>query len=217
MSVTGGILYKDFVKENYEKVRHLSPKQRLSEIAKLWREKTGKSKMAKGKKADAEGAGIFSDILGGIGLGMPAKKRGRKPKGKGIVGGDAEGAGIFSGLLGSIGLGMPEAVKAKHYKKMCSLEKKMHSKGKLSPKEHHKLKVYHTLHGQGFFDSLWSGIRKGVGAVTSIVPKAINTIGSIAQVVPEIAKVVPGVGNLAAPIMGLASKVAPLAPLAAML
>jgi hypothetical protein len=190
MSVTGGMLYKDFVKEHFHKLGDMSAKEKMKKIGEMWRSKTGKAKMV-------------------------------KPKGKGIVGGDAEGAGIFSdtlgGLLGAVGFGMPENVKQKHYKRMVALEKKMHSKGKLSPKEHHKLKVYHTLHGQGFFDSLWSGFKRGVGAVANIVPAAINTIGSVANVVPEIAKVVPGIGSLAAPVMGLASKVAPFAPLAAML
>jgi hypothetical protein len=50
----------------------------------------------------SSGAGLFSDVLGSIGLGldMPKKKGGRKPKAQ------AHGAGIFSDVLGSIGLGL---------------------------------------------------------------------------------------------------------------
>jgi hypothetical protein len=160
---------------------------------------------------EVEGKGIISDTLGAFGLGM--KKRGRKPKGKGVVGGDvaggSKGGGIFSGILGAIGLGMPEKVKQKHFNRMIALDKELHSKGKLSPVQHNKLKVYHTLHGAGFFDSLFSGLKKGVSAVASVVPHAITAIPQVLKVVPEIAKFVPAVGKLAGPL----AKVAPLAAL----
>ena len=174
---------------------------------------------------EVEGKGIISDTLGAFGLGM--KKRGRKPKGKGIVGGSeggsmfgsmldvgnfakhASGGGIFSGILGAIGLGMPEKVKRKHFNRMIALDKELHSKGKLSPVQHNKLKVYHTLHGAGFFDSLWSGLKKGASAVASVVPHAITAIPQVLKVVPEVAKFVPGVGKLIAPL----AKAAPLAAL----
>lgn len=153
---------------------------------------------------EMEGKGLITDTLESFGLGV--KKRGKK-KGKGVAGGDVAGSGIFSGLLGSLGLGMSDKVKQKHFKRMVSLEKQLHSKGKLTPVQHNKLKVYHTLHGQGFFDSLFSGIKKGVGAVASVVPHAISAIPQVLKVLPEAAKVLPSVGQLAAPL----AKVAPLA------
>jgi hypothetical protein len=157
--------------------------------------------------ADEKGSGIISDALGAFGLGMPAKKRGRKAKGKGVAGGDVAGSGIFSGMLGAIGLGMPNNIKHKHYKRMVALEKELHEKGKLSPVKHNKLKVYHTLHGSGFFDSLWSGIKKGASTVVSVIPAAINTVGQVAKIIPEAAKFVPAFGKIAGPL----AKVAPLA------
>jgi hypothetical protein len=156
--------------------------------------------------SDEHGSGILSSALGAFGLGV--KKRGRKPKGKGVA--DEKGAGIFSGLLDAVGLGMPDKIKKVHYNRMMALEKKLHSQGKLTPASHNKLKVYHTLHGAGFFDSLWSGIKKGASTVASVIPHAINNIGTIAKVIPQVAKFVPAVGKLAGPL-------AKIAPLAAML
>ena len=160
--------------------------------------------------SEEHGSGIISDALGAFGLGV--KKRGRKAKGKGVVGGgvaggDVAGGGIFSGLLGAIGLGMPNKVKQKHYNRMMALEKKLHAQGKLTPALHNKLKVYHTLHGAGFFDSLWSNIKKGASTVASVVPHAITAIPQVLKVLPEAAKFVPAVGKLAGPL----AKVAPLA------
>jgi hypothetical protein len=161
------------------------------------------------------GKGIISDALGAFGLGVHKKGRGRPTKGKGVAGGtvvggsDEKGSGLFSGLLNSIGLGMPNKVKQKHYNRMVALEKQLHSKGKLTPVQHNKLKVYHTLHGAGFFDSLWSGIKKGASAVASVVPHAISAIPQVLKVIPEAAKFVPAVGKLAGPL----AKVAPLAAL----
>mgnify|MGYP003346143490 CR=1 FL=1 len=138
---------------------------------------------------DAHGSGILSSALGAFGLGM--KKRGRKAKGGayvggGVAGGDVHGSGILSGILGSIGLGMPDKVKAKHLGRMMKLEKQLHDKGKLSPTAHHKLKVYHHLHGAGFFDSVWKGLKKGVGAV-------VDNLDTIKKVVPEVVKYAPQV------------------------
>jgi len=172
-----------------------------------------------GAMDNVEGKGIISDTLGAFGLGVQKKGRGRKAKGKGVVGGDVAGgatvggdvagSGIFSGLLGAIGLGMPNKTKLKHYNRMCALEKQLHEKGKLTPAQHNKLKVYHTMHGAGIFDSLWSGIKKGASAVASVVPHAISAIPQVLKVIPEAAKYVPAVGKLAAPL----AKVAPLAAL----
>jgi len=234
--------YTDFVRANYGKVSNLPPKQRMAKLGQMWRasgHSSGKGVVGgevaggevaggifikrkggrKGKKI--RGKGILSDALGAFGLGVPEgdggsvqkKHRGRPSKGKGIVGGQVAGGGLLSDILGSVGLGMPNEMKMKHYDRMCKLEKKLHNDGKLSPLEHHKLKVYHTLHGSGFFDSLWSGIKKGASAVASVVPKAITGLPQVLKVVPEVAKFVPAVA-------GIASKVAPLAklaPLAAMM
>jgi hypothetical protein len=106
----------------------------------------------------------------------------------GLLGGEVkpkmEGKGMFSDVLASFGLGMEPKILHKHHNRMMMLEKKLHETGKLTPSEHHKLKVYHHLHGAGFFDSLFGGIKKGVSAV-------VNNLDSIKKVVPEIIKVIP--------------------------
>lgn len=90
--------YTEFVKENMPKVKHLEPKERMKEIAKLWREsklgnpgkkvKAGRPRKAtvpKVKKTPqkTQGSGIFGDIgnvvdgvgsLFGLGLKNPPKK-----------------------------------------------------------------------------------------------------------------------------------------------
>jgi hypothetical protein len=156
------------------------------------------------------GGGFLSDALGSIGLGVPKKhaKRGSGVAGGGFLsdalgsiglgvpeGGDVSGGGIFSGLLGSIGLGMPEQTLHKHFKKMSMLENKLHTTGKLTPGEHHKLKVYHHLHGAGFFDKIFSGIKKGVGAV-------VDNLDTIKKVVPEVIKHAPEALKMAKSVMG---------------
>ena len=159
---------------------------------------------------DVAGGGIISDALGAIGLGVHKKGRGRPAKGKGVVGGDVAGGSIPGDIMRFMtGLGLPDKVKLKHLNRMKALEKEMHEKGKLSAAKHNKLKVYHALHGAGFFDSLWSGIKKGVSTVASVVPHAISAIPQVLKVIPEAAKFVPAVGKLAAPL----AKVAPLAAL----
>lgn len=158
---------------------------------------------------DVDGKGVISDTLGAFGLGVHKKGRGRPAKGKGVAGGDVTGGGILSSALGAFGLGVPDKVKLKHLNRMKALEKQLHEKGKLTPVQHNKLKVYHTLHGAGFFDSLLSGIKKGASAVASVVPQAITAIPQVLKVIPEAAKFVPAVGKLAGPL----AKVAPLAAL----
>lgn len=182
---------------------------------------------------DAEGSGVISSVLDSIGLGV--QKRGRKMKGKGVVGGDiagdlmkfigmgvkpkkgkgvvgggvaggdVAGGGIFSGLLSAVGLGMPEHIKRKHFNRMMALEQKLHKDGKLTPANHQKLKVYHHLHGAGFFDSLFKGAKKAVGAVA-------DNIGLIKKVVPEVAKFIPqGVKDKAMGMLpGVAKQALPL-------
>jgi hypothetical protein len=139
----------------------------------------------RGRKAKvASGGSFFGDMVDGLstGFALPFKAI------SSITGGDLaqaeHGSGLFSGLLGSIGLGMPEKALNKHYNKMCNLEKKLHTNGKLTPKEHNHLKVYHHLHGSGFFDKLFSGAKKAVGAV-------VNNLDTIKKVVPEVVKFVP--------------------------
>ena len=169
----------------------------------------GKMKRAR-KMKRVRGKGIISDALGAIGLGVHKKGRGRPAKGKGVVGGEVAGGSIPGDILSFMtGLGLPDKVKLKHLNRMKALEKEMHEKGKLSAAKHNKLKVYHALHGAGFFDSLWSGIKKGVSTVASVVPHAISAIPQVLKVIPEAAKFVPAVGKLAAPL----AKVAPLAAL----
>lgn len=165
-----------------------------------------------GKMKKVRGKGIISDALGAFGLGVEKKSRGRPSKGKGVAGGsvaggEVAGGGILSGLLSEVGLGMPNKIKQKHFNRMVALDKQLHSKGKLTPVQHNKLKVYHHLHGAGFFDSLFSNIKAGVSKVASIIPQAITTIPQVLKVLPEVAKFVPAVGKLAGPL----AKVAPLA------
>ena len=167
-----------------------------------------KGKGVVGGEMEPEGSGILSGILGSIGLGMQKRqRRGKGVVGGGVAGGDVAGGGIFSGLLGAIGLGMSDAVKRKHFNHMMMLEQKLHKDGKLTPAQHQKLKVYHHLHGAGFFDSLWKGAKKAVGAVA-------DNIGLIKKVVPEVAKFIPegvkqkamgmlpGVAKQALPLLG---------------
>lgn len=176
--------------------------------------------VAGGRMRRVRGKGLISDALGAFGLGV--KKRGRPAKGKKVAGGKfgavhndmalaSSGGGLLSGALSAFGLGLPDKVKQKHYNRMIALEKQLHSKGKLTPVQHNKLKVYHTLHGAGFFDSLFRGIKRGASAVASVVPAAITAIPQVLKVLPEAAKLVPSVGKLAAPL----AKIAPLAAMMA--
>ena len=190
--------YRDFVKENFHNLpADMKAKEKMKKIGEMWREQTGKSPMPKKMKG---GRVIGGSITGRGGRGgnffseniLPAMSFG-------LLGGDVkpnkmEGKGIFSDVLSSFGLGMEPKILHKHHNRMMMLERKLHESGKLTPSEHHKLKVYHHLHGAGFFDSLFGGIKKGVSAV-------VNNLDSIKKVVPEIIKVIPtGVKNRA---MGL--------------
>jgi len=143
-----------------------------------------KKRGRKAKDMGVAGGSFFGDMFDGLktGFALPFKAI------SSLTGGDVaqaeHGSGIFSGLLGSIGLGMPEKALHKHYNKMCRLENKLHTNGKLTPMEHKHLKVYHHLHGAGFFDKLFSGAKKAVGAV-------VNNLDTIKKVVPEVAKFIP--------------------------
>jgi hypothetical protein len=273
--------YREFVKENFHSLGDMPAKEKMKKLGEMWRKHTGKAPMAKKMKGKGKGAGMFSDILGSVGLGVEpqkkggrmrrvrgkgllsgplsifglgfpeggdvaggdvaggdvagsgilsdtlgafglgVKKRGRPVKGKGVAGGKfgafhndialANGGGFFSNALSAFGLGMPNNVKVKHFNRMKALEKQMHEKGKLTPAQHNKLKVYHTLHGAGFFDSLFRGIKRGASAVASVIPAAITALPQVLKVVPEAAKFVPAIGKLAAPL----AKVAPLAAMMA--
>lgn len=141
----------------------------------------GVKKRQRKQKGDTKGAGFFDDMVSGVskGFAMPFQAL------SSIAGGEMpEGGGILSGVLGAMGLGMPEKTLKKHFGKMCNLEAKLHQGSKLTPKQHHNLKVYHNLHGAGFFDKLFSGAKKAVGAV-------VNNMDTIKKVVPEVVKFVP--------------------------
>ena len=88
--------YREFVKQNYGQFMHLAPKQRMSAVAKLWRESghannAVKPKATRGRgrprKHSAKGAGIFGDVGNAVdsvghlfGLGLEKKHRGRPRK-----------------------------------------------------------------------------------------------------------------------------------------
>ncbi len=129
--------YRQYVKENYDRVRHLPQKERMSALAKLWH----------AHKTGAKGAGLFGDIgsaadsigsLFGLGLEKQKKTRGRPRKVQGgAVGeihshiynphqsmfGQPEGAGLFGSIgsaadsIGSLfGLGLEKQKKGKQRK-----------------------------------------------------------------------------------------------------
>jgi hypothetical protein len=169
----------------------------------------------KGKKKDVgkvEGKGVISDTLGAFGLGMKKRARGRPAKGKGVVGGDISAMDLLglampddvkhgiSDVLSMLGGSVPDKIKMKHLNRMKALEKQLHEKGKLTASQGHKLKVYHALHGSGFFDSILKFGKKAMPAVINALPQVI-------KVLPEVAKYVPAVGKIVKPLQ----KVAPLA------
>ena len=132
-----------------------------------------------------KGGNFFSENI------LPAMSFGLLGDGGNVKPNKMKGKGMFSDVLASFGLGMEPKILHKHHNRMMMLERKLHESGKLTPSEHHKLKVYHHLHGAGFFDSLFGGIKKGVSSV-------VNNLDSIKKVVPEIIKVIPtGVKNRA--------------------
>lgn len=150
---------------------------------------------------DAKGAGMAgkdakgSGILDGILKSVVESVLGGGVSGGAVAGGDAKGSGLFSSILGSVGLGMPDKIKSKHLNRMKVLEKELHEKGKLSPNKHRNLKVYHTLHGSGFFDTLLNIGKKAAGAVAALP--------TIIKVIPEAAKYVPSVLTKVAPLAAM--------------
>lgn len=157
------------------------------------------------------GKGVISDALGAFGLGMKKRARGRPAKGKGVVGGDITGTDLLalalpsevrhgiSDVLSMLGGSVPDKIKMKHLNRMKGLEKQLHEKGKLTAGQGHKLKVYHALHGSGYFDSILKFGKKAMPAV-------INALPQVMKVLPEVAKYVPAVGKLVKPL----EKVAPV-------
>ena len=155
-------------------------------------------KMKKTRKT--KGAGVSEGtLLGGKG-GMRKLIYATQPVASGVAGGSFKdfllGKGVADGVAGGnfadfmhgighhlLGKGMSDSVKLKHLKKMHMLEHKMHTTGKLTPAEHNKLKTYHVLHGGGFFDSLWKGI-KSVGGF------AVDNLGTIIKHAPQVLKMV---------------------------
>ena len=198
------MLYREFVKANYDKVRHLPPKQRMTAIAQLWRaSKSGSGGAVAGGRVRARkttskshGSGFLSGMLDSIGLGVPTHKRVRRAKAGAVAGGNflTDAVETASNIGHLLGLGLPEHVLHKHYQAMQRLEAKSHT-GKLTPAEHTKLKVYHHLHGAGFFDKLWSGVKNvasgAYNGIKSGVSSVVNNLPLIKKVVPEIAKVIP--------------------------
>ena len=161
-------------------VPNLTPAQKSKFLKRMQTNRGGKM-----NKQDKGGNFFSENILPAMSFGLLGGEV--KPKTKKMRGGSGlpmEGKGMFSDVLASFGLGMEPKILHKHHNRMMMLEKKLHETGKLTPSEHHKLKVYHHLHGAGFFDSLFGGIKKGVSAV-------VNNLDSIKKVVPEIIKVIP--------------------------
>jgi len=140
---------------------------------------------------DAKGSGILDGILKSV----VESVLGGGVSGGAVAGGDAKGSGLFSSILGSVGLGMPDKIKSKHLNRMKVLEKELHEKGKLSPNKHRNLKVYHTLHGSGFFDTLLNIGKKAAGAVAALP--------TIIKVIPEAAKYIPSVLTKVAPLAAM--------------
>jgi hypothetical protein len=140
---------------------------------------------------DAKGSGVLDGILKSV----VESVLGGGVSGGAVAGGDAKGSGLFSSILGSVGLGMPDKIKSKHLNRMKVLEKELHEKGKLSPNKHRNLKVYHTLHGSGFFDTLLNIGKKAAGAVAALP--------TILKVIPEAAKYVPSVLTKVAPLAAM--------------
>ena len=193
--------YREFVKQNYGQFMHLAPKQRMSAVAKLWRESghannAVKPKATRGRgrprKHSAKGAGIFGDVGNAVdsvghlfGLGLEKKKRGRGRPRK-----HASGAGIF-GDVGNVvdnvghlfGLGLPEE---KHEKmEGGSILGDIIPFGNLlglglkKGKKHHKrdlekLELIKHMEGKGIFDDILDGVKKGVQTVADVAPAGIS-------------------------------------------
>lgn len=160
--------------------------------------KAGRPKGSKGK-----GGGPLSDMLGMVGLGMNEQQaQGGGPlsmlasmAGLGMDEEQAQGSGILSGILDAVGLGMkdPES-KQKHklFKEMITLERTMHHKGTLTPAKHNRLKLLHKAHGEGFFDNVFSGIKKAAKYAIENPDKLIDVGKKVAEYAPQALKVVKG-------------------------
>lgn len=130
-----------------------------------------------------KGAGIFSDALGMIGLGMDMKKpkRGRAKKA-------VHGAGFLSDALGSIGLGLPHRMRDKKIgSKMTKAQKdKIHA---------HVAKV----HGAGFADMFLKGLISPFSAVSKLaehIPVLGEAVGKVADIIPSAVTGLTGVTPL---------------------
>jgi len=58
---------------------------------------------------------------------------------------------------------MDKPTQRRHLKRMLALEKKLHSHGKLTKKEHNQLKQLHYEHAGGFFDNILSSVEGLLG------------------------------------------------------
>jgi len=109
--------YTEFVKQNYSKVSHLPPKQRLKAIGAMWKQSNGKGTVQQQPSLDGKG-GSF-DIFSMLGLGLqkkkgrPTKKQQREaalqvalqspPQQQQQQQLNADGSGFFDSMLGTIG------------------------------------------------------------------------------------------------------------------
>jgi len=107
--------YTEFVKQNYSKVSHLPPKQRLKAIGAMWKQSNGKGTV---QQPNVDGKGF--DIFSMLGLGLEKKKKGRPTKKQQREAAlqvalqsapqqqqqqqlNADGSGFFDSMLGTIG------------------------------------------------------------------------------------------------------------------
>jgi hypothetical protein len=172
--------YKEFVKATFPKLpASMKAQDKIKKIAQMWKAQKGNGGAL---SEDEQFGGVFS------GLGM--KNKVKKPTKKG---GAYVSNAVRSGLHESSmsvpretyhevsndeGGKMTPKKKLAAYKKMLRLEKKLH-KGKITSKEYSELKKFHGLHGAGFWDDLWDGV-KSVGS------SIVNGIGQVASVVPDV-------------------------------
>jgi len=153
----------------------------------MWKAQKGNGAQggALSESDDEHGGGLFSGLLDDIGLGM--KKKVKKTKKGGALGmSNAVPRETYHEVSNDEGGKMTPKKKLVAYKKMLKLEKKLH-KGKITVKEYSELKKFHGMHGAGFFDDLWSGIKNvgssivnGIGQVASVVPDVVNAAQSVA-------------------------------------
>lgn len=162
------MLYKEFVKENYAKVKHLPANERMGAIAQMWR------KYKSGNSVKSKGAGIFQDIgsklddmdlLNEDGGKMKMKrspaKRGRKAKKS------TKGSGLIDGLVSSIFGG--ELPAQSHMARAFDVP--FTTNGTIDAPR---------TSGSGFFDDFMSGLSHGL----SVVPQALDTATKLAPYLP---------------------------------